>query len=738
MYIDFRKIITLLLLLFSFLSFGQLTGFNNEWVSIGPNKYPTNPKFRGDAGVGPIEFIRVYQKKEGYLLAGSLHGGLFFSENGGDSWVNSGSDAWPFTGCAWADFYPTDENVWFACSNEKGDNGKPGKIGKSGGLLRSKNKGEKWEVIGDYKDFAGYPQLKIYGTRFHPDNPNLLLVITSEGFYYTEDCMEDYVKWKRVPNVNGWVYDLDFIDGEMYLTNFFKGKWNILRFDQDDFSKFEKMKSMASETRPMRNLTIEPQNDRLLVAKDFVKGKDELCVLDIKQDSIFVLLKNQRIGFGSGHTFAVSPHQPDDFYFGYSTKVRKWVPPYDKMGSLGSGYHVDVEFIAYDPFNPFKIYFATHGGVFISENGGQDWENKSDNLGVAEVMGLAVSAQDANQIAIGCYHDGSMVLADFDQNGQYYWRTINGGDGLIPLIDPTDQGVVYTSNQFVGGGLYFSSDTSKKQKRNLHSLNNIKSAGWENAAVLDPFNSTTVYFNFIQKAGINKGNINVCRTKNPLERKSVEIISDFNLSHQLKSYKVYGLFNSQYHPNVLIAYVLEYTNDAKGNKKTNHRLFRTDKLNETPEEIISSWYEIKHPNNSWIGDVAIDGVNRNKIYMTYTRGKQNPESIFGDKGLVYMLRYSDNHRHSLKREIDITKNMPKATGGRYNLVYSRTNGGMLLVGTSTGVYYGNGRLLRGKSRWNELGKGLPHCKVYGLDYNEKEKIVTIGLFGRGVWQYQMK
>ncbi|MFT5822165.1 MAG: hypothetical protein ACI8ZM_003421 [Crocinitomix sp.] len=738
MYIDFRKIISLLLIVSSSLSFGQSLGFNNEWVSIGPNNSPVNPKFRGDAGIGPIEFIRVYQQKAGYLLAGSLHGGLFFSENGGDSWINSGSDAWSYTGCAWADFYPNDENVWFACSNEKGDNGKPGKIGEYGGLMRSKNRGEDWETIGGYKDLAGFPQLKIYGTRFHPNKANLIIVITSEGLYYSEDCMADYVKWKRVPNVQGWVYDLDFLDGQMYLTNFFKGNWNILQFDQDDFSTFKKVKSISAETRSMRNLTIEPQNNRLLVAKDFVKGQDEVCVLDLQKDSVRVLLGNQRIGFGSGHTFAVSPHQPDDFYFGYSTKVRKWSPPYKRTGTVGSGYHVDVEFIAFDPFDSLKLYFATHGGVFISENGGIDWKNKSDNLGVAEVMGMAVSAQDANQIAIGCYHDGSMVYADFDRNGTYYWRTVNGGDGLIPLIDPLDQAVVYTSNQFVGGGLSFSSDTSKKVKRNLHSLNNIKSAGWENAAVLDPFNSRTVYFNFVAKSGINKGNINVCRTKKPLERKSVEIVSDFNLSHQLKSYKVYGLFNSKYHTNVLIAYVLEYTKDAKGNKKTNHHLFRTDKLNGTPEEIIASWYEIKHPNNTWIGDVAIDGDNKNQIYMTYTRGKQNPESIFGDKGIVYMLRYSDNKRHGLKREIDITKNIPNAPGGRYNLIYNKSHGGILVIGTTTGVYYGDGRVLRGKSRWNEIGKGLPHCKVYGLDYNEKDRVVTIGLFGRGVWQYQLK
>jgi hypothetical protein len=122
----------LVLLSASLLSKGQINDFNNEWTSIGPNVTPNNPTFRSDGGVGPVEFIRVSDRQEGLLLAGSLNGGLFHSTDGGENWTNSGSDDWAYSGCAWADFYPTDHNVWFACANFSDANGKPGPIGQEG------------------------------------------------------------------------------------------------------------------------------------------------------------------------------------------------------------------------------------------------------------------------------------------------------------------------------------------------------------------------------------------------------------------------------------------------------------------------------------------------------------------------------------------------------------------------------------------------------------------------------
>lgn len=729
---------------FLFLISGNLNGqskYVDYWKQVGPTEPPTNRKYRSDGGIGPIEFIRTYQKKEGHLLAGSLSGGLFYSSNGGDSWESGGSDHWPYTGCAWADFHPDHENVWFACSNFEGDNGKPGRIEDKGGVMRTIDGGKSWNNIGDLKSFGGSGYLKIYGTRFHPTNSDLLLVLTSEGLYYTLDCMASFVKWNRVPNIKGWVYDLDFIGETMYVSNFLHGQWSVLKIDIKSLegsqrTRYDQLKFVADETRSMRNLTIEPAKDQLLIAMDFKSGQDEVYVYDSQTDSNWLYLENQRISFGSGYTFAVSPHDYKTVYFGYATQVNKWSFPDGEKLKIDRKYHVDIEYVAFDPFDSLKVYIATHGGVFVSEDSGGEWRNTSIGMGVTEVMGLAVSKEDPQQIAIGCYHDGSILQADYDKNGTYTWRTVNGGDGLLPLIHPSNQAIVYTSNQYVGGGLYYSQDTSKTERFNMHANNGFKTSGWEMAAVMDYYDNNTIFFNFLERKGINKDNINVARTNDPGKSNSAEVISDFNASHGLEKYKVYGLFNTRSNKNVLIAYVLHFVKDETGKQRTEHLLFRTDQANSTPLKVMKSWYRIQHPNNTWIGDVEVSDRNKNLIYLSYVRGKTSPETIFGDRGMVYRLLYKNNERHRLKREMDISKNIPSSMAGRHNMYYTEWGGGSLFIATRTGVYLASGRALKGRARWQIIGQGLPHCKVYGLKFNEKQKVLTVGFFGRGVWQYQ--
>ena len=480
-------------LLFENYSFAQSFKYGQNWIEIGPTETPKNEKFRGDAGVGPVEFIRIHQKHPNHLLAGSLSGGLFYSKDAGENWINAGSDFWDYSGCPWADFYPQDTTVWFACSNQVDNNGKPGKIRKKGGLFRTNNGGKKWVRIGSHRDFGGNGNAVIYGTRFHPNQPDFLFVLTSEGLYYTENCMSEFVKWAKVPLMDGWMYDMDFLNGSVYVSNFYHNHWNVYATKLDEYGKFQKLKAIALEQRPMRNLTFEPYEDKLLVAMDFKSGTDEVFTYDPETDSLTLLLKKQNISFGSGHTFAVSPHNNDELLFGQGTRVKKWSISKRKKTSFSTKYHVDVEFVAYDPIDTNTIYFATHGGVFKTTDKAEKWENKSRGLGVTEVLGMAVSGENSDQIAIGCFHDGSMGYADYNKNGEPFWRTINGGDGLLPLLHPDSANIVYTSNQYGSGGFYYSNDTSRTII-NLHSKNGLKTAGWEMAAFLNPANPENVFF----------------------------------------------------------------------------------------------------------------------------------------------------------------------------------------------------------------------------------------------------
>jgi len=718
-----------------FFSFSQAYNFNKQWEFLGPDDKPSVVKPQSASGVGPIEFIRVFQKNSKNLLAGSNLGGLFFSTDGGENWINSGSDNWPYSGCGWADFYPENEKIWFAYSQVVDNNGKPGRMGALGGIYRTTNEGTDWTLIGNPTSFGGSEYRTVYGFRFHPKNAKMLFVMTDDGLFLTSNCLEEAVKWTRLENLNGWIYDLDFQGEMVFVSNFAEGKWNIFYSNRDKL-ELKKITEIGSLTDKILTITFEPFRKNLLILIDYKDVSDALYEYTIETAELKKLMNNQMINFGAGHSFAVSPHDSTEFIIGHSITMKKWNYTNLKEQKLGGSYHPDVEFIAYDPVDTSKLYLACHGGVYISNDAGLTWISKCKGLGNAEVMGMDVSESDPNQVVIGCYHDGSSVRADFNKDGNYFWRTVNGGDALTPLIDPTDAGIVYTSTQYVGGGLYYSTDTSNNYT-NIHNSNSVGTSGWELGAVLHPVDEKLLFFNFAVKESEGKGNFDIARTPDAGKPKSAERISDFLESHELKSYKVYGIFNNEFYPDHLYAYVLHLDKDSSGKNITRHRLFKTEKARDSANVVIESWYELEIPYSSWIGDVEGDPSSPNQVFLSYSSSRDviaNPEIT---PGLVYSLKYNKK-TNGLKREIDITENIPNSIAGRFNMVCVFNNEKELFIATRTGIYYGTAKTQKGKSDWQQVGFGLPHCKIYGLHYHQGQKLLTVGLYGRGVWRYQLE
>lgn len=109
---------------------------------------------------------------------------------------------------------------------------------------------------------------------------------------------------------------------------------------------------------------------------------------------------------------------------------------------------------------------------------------------------------------------------------------------------------------------------------------------------------------------------------------------------------------------------------------------------------------------------------------------------------IYLAPAAKDIHRSLKLNLADIYPQPKrllrriSVGGRFNLVCINENGPELFIATRTGVYYGNKKTLKGKADWIQVGYGLPHCKVYGLHYHSEAKVLTVGMFGRGVWRYR--
>ena len=710
-------------------AYSQRYNLNNQWYSIGPDELPSPNSNASAKGIGPIEFIRTTPLEKGLLLAGSLSGGLFYSTDGGEYWLNSGSDNWIYSTSTWADFYPENQNVWFASSHEKSSKPGKGELGLFGGVHRTLDRGVSWEKIGNYKSFGGQRQVIVYKTIFHPNTPEKMYVLTSKGLYYTENCLADEVKWLKDKISTEAVYDMIFVGNKMFVSTKYKNEW-VFRVDDNNSIGFKELNPAT-----IKRYTFSKGGSDLYMLIDYKSGSDKIYRYNYLEDKFIQISRSQRVVFGSARVFEVNPYNENEIFVGVSIRLRKWNIEANKFENLGSDYHVDVEFVTFDPFDENIIYMANHGGVYISYNKGKSWESKSKGIGVAEVLGMTVSQSDPNQVVIGTYHDGSSVYANWDNDGKYYWKNVNGGDALISLINPTNNAEIYTSNQYTGGGIYYSNDTAKTVS-NIHSKNGLKTSGWKMAADLHPSKPNVLFFNAKHSKGEAKGSSDVYRTTDASKKMNAKQISNFRETHQLEDYTVYGLFTSKYHPNILLAYVFHYYINEDGNSKINHKLFRTLNSLDTTDSMVTSWHEIELPRVTWIGDVVIDKKNRNKMYFSSVfGGKFNPEYP-NESGMVLYGKYRKRN-NKLKRNSDISYSIGNCISGKFNLVYCNGNDKIMFIGTANGVFMRRSSFF-GWKKWVKVGYGLPHCMVYGLDYNEDLQVLTAGLKGRGVWKISIE
>lgn len=706
--------------------------FDGQWEILGPLEKPIEDGRRSANGIGPIEFITANQQIEGLLLATALNGGLFYSTDGGEQWINAGSDNWPYSACAWAQFHPDNSKVWYAYSNAHGDNGSAGAIGIQGGIYRTLDSGLNWELIADKSSFINSEFLTVHGFKFHPKNTSWLYVYTTEGIYRSKDALSDEVKWERVGTIGGWVFDLEFTQDYMLFSQMQHDKWNVFICEDPNIKNPKKIDFINELKDPIETITCEVKGKEVYILINFLKKSDELWKYNIDTGKHDKILSNQRVIFGKGRTFELSPYS-DEVILGYSTTLKRYDIQTKSENRMGSDYHVDIERVEYDPFDSSKIYIGTHGGVYISYDNGGSWVSKSKGLGVAEVEGLAVDLSNSERMAIGCFHDGSSLRDDFNGTGLYQWKIVNGGDGLIPLVPNNIPNKVYTSNQYVGGGLFISIDSGKTNS-NIHNIHQVKTSGWAMAAVLHPEDQDLLFFNFEHKSGEKQGTFDLARTSTPLERGSIDTLTDFQATHGLEKYMVYGVYNSESLPDALFLHVISFEKNEEGEGIMVHKVFKNADATRSAANVRESWVELEIPRNDWIGYITADSKKKHHVYLAYVSSEYGTEGEYGDNGMIYRLKYWKKS-NNLRREIDITDEIPSSAAGRYNLV-SDGEGGYFL-GTRTGVYYGSKGKMNGRGSWVKVGHGLPHCKVHGLHYDKKRRTLIIGFFGRGVWRYYL-
>lgn len=380
----------------------------------------------------------------------------------------------------------------------------------------------------------------------------------------------------------------------------------------------------------------------------------------------------------------VSPTNPDEVYMGCLNiwKSADGGNSFNRLNSWSSNTpsysHADIHTLKF--FNN-ALYAGTDGGIYVSQDGGQTFQDKSSGLTVGQIYRLSVSNSDSRVIASGLQDNGGQI-----RNAGGNWNNYHGGDGMDNAFDPNNSDVVYG---FVQLGLALAISTNAGQ--NVGYLSPPKNA-----------NGESIDGNWITPLAINSNG---------------EIYAGYNAVYKLNGFQweqlssalgqgIEDLEISQNNPEIIYA--------AEGND-----LFRSANGGVTFSKV--------HTFPSQVADLAIHARNDSIIYAvtSYRVGVSDVDQQGLTRG-VYRVKIGASETTAE----DLTLNLPPEQAYFAITHQGRHLDNPIFVGTSLGVY----RLDDTLSEWEEYFTGMPSVAVGDLEISLNDGVITASTYGRGVWQ----
>jgi photosystem II stability/assembly factor-like uncharacterized protein len=359
----------------------------SRWESLGPDNVP-----------GRMTSLAVHPSDGLVVYAGSADGGVFKTTNGGESWLPLWDQQVSLAVGAVA-ISPSHPNVVYASTGEWGVDEDLGVLTLPGvGLYRSTNSGEHWTLS------APIASRSTNAIAIHPRNPNLVFVAGSRSLHRTRD---GGVSWDvvgssvdGVPNVDG-VFDGTISDvvihpdsHELWVGVHGRGVWRSA--NSGDSFTVEPIPAAVGTPASSPRIAFGPLR---------ADGSRRIAVKT--HSSVFV---NSGGGYQATATFddlpwhpaytnviAMHPSDENIILTGNVILMRtvdggsSWVYVDDNTIPADQRVHPDKQAIAFDASDPSRVYQATDGGVYVSNDHGQSWTSRSAGLTTSQCYSIGVT-----------------------------------------------------------------------------------------------------------------------------------------------------------------------------------------------------------------------------------------------------------------------------------------------------------------------------------------------------------
>jgi len=317
------------------------------------------------------------------------------------------------------------------------------------GILKSTDGGQSWQKS---LDWSYDQQQGVWAVKIAPNNPNLIYAATTLGVFKSIDAGAN---WNQVHDVVMATDLLIHPENPNRIVvgcgNFGSPGFGLYRSLNGGLSWAKISAGVPAQYNGKIQLAMAPSDPNIIYASfgngfSQSDGASWLCrssdfgtQWDIRTETDY----SQWQGWFA-HDVAVSPNDANTLAV---VGINVWKSTNGgsslSLTAGGNEVHADCHDVLYHPTDPNIVYVATDGGLYRSNDGGNDYFGLNGGYQTVQFYnGFSNSAQDPN-ISFGGLQDNGSIR----WNGDLTWTPVFGGDGGWSAVDQNDDSRVYVSWQ---------------------------------------------------------------------------------------------------------------------------------------------------------------------------------------------------------------------------------------------------------------------------------------------------
>lgn len=707
---------------------GEVNSSRSSYAGIGIYKSSNNGKsweYLGLPDSHHIGKIQLHPTNDhiawvavlGHLYSPNKERGVYKTIDGGKTWKQT-LFVDENTGAVEMDINPINPNevyaaVWYKTRSAW----KFVESGKTSGIYKSTDGGDTWSFIsGPESGFVNGEKTGRIGLTVFPGNPQIVYAIVDNNFSKPDTGTRKKVGYtkadfEKVSKEDFLLMDNNKIDS-FFRDNRFPRKYNAAL-----------VKNMVKEDK------INPSAlyDYLDTDDGFQNTGIHGCEVYRSDDGGKTWKKTHDKPIGIFNTYGyyfakiyVSPTNVNKvFILGFSAQLStdggKTFKNIDK-GNV----HADHHALWINPKKDSHILNGNDGGLNISYDDGANWF-KANTPAVAQYYAITVDDAKPYNVYGGLQDNGSWYGPSnhredigWIDNGQYAYRSINGGDGMQAQVDTRDNATMYSGSQFGVYGRYEKGKQGmQKSVRPQHELGETPLRfNWQSPILLSKHNQDVFYFgsNRLYRS-LNKGDTMIAMSPDLTLGKKEGNVPYGTLTTLSESPLQFGLI---------------YTGSDDGNiyvsKDGGYNMEQLNQVGKVPEIKKGSKLPVAatvklYTNNLWVSRVTASKHNVKRVYASLNGYRFDDFSPYLYVSDDFGTSWTQIGKDLPFEPINVVREDPKDE----NIIYVGTDGGLYVSFDK-----GNSFMM-----WNAgLPKSVP---IHDIAIQERDNEIVLGTHGRSIY-----